>query len=93
MTIPLTEKAAIREELVAERNAYGIQRRLEELARAEETKRRLDEAQASYLERFIGSANAISRDYGIPTETATLILASIVAGQVPGFRAAFDDEL
>lgn len=93
MNVPLADKAAIRAELVAERNAYAIQRRLEELARSEETQRRLDEAQANYRHRFTQSANSIATQYGIPTETATLILASIVAGQVPGFRASFDDEL
>lgn len=93
MPIPLTEKAAIREELVAERNRYAIQLRLEALAESEKRKARLDEAQQHFQERFTQSANSLAVQYGIPTETATLILASIVAGQVPGFRAAFDDEL
>lgn len=51
------------------------------------------EMAAHWRDQFTAAVKKITADHGVAEFTAREILSSIACGQVPGFKARFDDEL
>ena len=100
MIVPLitpAEKASMKEAALREMQAEAARRRMaaviEQGKLDAERREILDRQTVCFREAFEESALRLSAEIGIAPEKVQLVLASIVAGQVPHFRCTFDDEL
>ena len=91
------EKASMKEAALREMQAEAARRRMAAVIERgkldAERRKTLDRQAQCFRESFDASAAKLAEEIGMTPEKVALVLASIVAGQVPNFRCTFDDDL